>query len=290
MDKIFLIVLWILSLVLMACICFWIQKHKGKPDYDLLEKQLSELKKDAAVSFNSMQMIQRDVRAMNDIMVNTKHRGNWGEYQLESLLAIYAGEHPEVFETQYYLNNGKIADCVLHIPNSNLLLCIDSKFPMENYARVLEDEAYTKNFKANMKKHIDDIANKYITTQTLDQAICFVPSEAIYQFICAKCSDTLDYALRNHVLITSPTTLVGVIYTLLASTRDFYRMEHISQIEKGILAMKEDVARLLDRSTKARKQLQTLESQLDLVSTSAQKIYRRMEKMEYKGEEYDTSD
>lgn len=55
---------------------------------------------------------------INNIMINKKSRGNWGEYQLNSLISIYAGESKEVFESQYTLKNGMIGDVALHLPGS----------------------------------------------------------------------------------------------------------------------------------------------------------------------------
>lgn len=246
-----------------------------------LNGQLQILRKENAVGSQSIQRMQEDIQNMNKVMTHTKMRGNWGEYQLQSLLEIYAGQNPEVFSMQYSLSNGKIADAILHVPGTEKVLCIDSKFPMENYLRIEQSEhdvsGYIKLFKSNMKKHIDDVASKYITKQTLQQAILFIPSESIYQFICGQCSDTLNYALEKHVLLTSPTTLVGVIFTLLASTRDFYRSAHIQEIERNILSLQEDAHRLANRCQKAEKSLESLAQQFHSISVSANKVTKRMD-------------
>ena len=212
------------------------QEQDQKTREELYQKQMREtfqnlngqiqiLRKENALGAQSIQKMQTDLSSMNKVMTNTKMRGNWGEYQLQSLLEIYAGQNPEIFSMQYGLKNGKV-----RVAGTDKVLCIDSKFPMENYLRIEEgknQQEFIRLFKMNMKKHIDDIASKYISEQTVDQAILFIPSESIYQFVCGKCTDTLNYALERHVLMTSPTTLVGVILTLLASTRDFYRRAHI---------------------------------------------------------------
>ena len=134
-------------------------------------------------------------------MTNTKRRGNWGEYQLDYLLGTYLGENDSIYSTQYTLPNGKIADVALHLPGTKQVLCIDSKFPMENFMRMDDDpesrDYYLRLFMQNIKKHIDDISNKYINAYTAPQALMFIPSEAIYQFVCGNCDSLFSYALQK---------------------------------------------------------------------------------------------
>lgn len=281
-------ILLLLMIVLLICMIVLIvllrsPQTNSTPEFNQVIDQIHLLQKEQVVSTKSIEMMERDIRDMNRVMTNTKQRGNWGEYQLDHLLSLYAGQNPEIFEMQYTLNNGKIADAAFHLPNNHKVLCIDSKFPMENYLEMDEDEEnreyYFRQFKANMKKHIDDISKKYITSQTMNQAILFIPSEAIYQFVCAKCEDIVSYGLKKHVFITSPTTLVGITFTLISSTKDFYRASHLEEIEQSLSLLQEDVERLVARSEKAEKSLESLAGQFHSVSTSAKKIGSRIDKI-----------
>ena len=251
--------------------------------FELLLNQVQQVSRNQTTVSQSMDWLQNQMDSMNRIMTNTKRRGNWGEYQLDLLLQEYAGENDNVYTNQYTLPNGKIADVAFHLPGTEKVLCVDSKFPMENYLRMDEEtenkEMYLRAFRQNIKKHIDDIANKYINTYTASQAMMFIPSEAIYQFICAKCDDLLSYALQKHVMLTSPTTLIGVLFTLQASTKDFYQAHHMKEIENNILRLQEDMERLVTRSEKAQKSLESLLTQFQLVSVSAHKISQRVSKM-----------
>ena len=110
-------------------------------------------------------------------------------------------------------------------------------------------------------------------------ALLFIPSESIYQFVCAKCDDLFTYAMQRHVMLVSPTTLVAQVMTLLESTKDFYRTNHMEEIEKNILTLQEDASRLVERSQRAEKNLQTLMTQFHQVSISAEKINNRIERM-----------
>lgn len=263
------IVIVILLTILIVCVLFLIVeiKHKNKEENETIR---------------SIENMEQDLKKMNLIFNNTKQRGNWGEYQLEYLLNMYASENKEVFQMQYPLENKKIADAILYTYDHQIL-CIDSKFPMENYLKMIEDkenqEYYFRLFKNNMKKHIQDISQKYITPQTMNQAILFIPSEAIYQFVCAKCSDLFQEALSSHVLLASPTTLVGIVYTILSQTKDFYRQEHVEEIEKDLKVLLEDVNRLLQRSKKAQNNLNLLQDQFEMVHTSCKKIGKRIQKI-----------
>ena len=254
---------------MIVCVLFLIVeiKHKNKEENETIR---------------SIENMEQDLKKMNLIFNNTKQRGNWGEYQLEYLLNMYASENREVFQMQYPLENKKIADAILYTYDHQIL-CIDSKFPMENYLKMIEDkenqEYYFRLFKNNMKKHIQDISQKYITPQTMNQAILFIPSEAIYQFVCAKCSDLFQEALSSHVLLASPTTLVGIVYTILSQTKDFYRQEHVEEIEKDLKVLLEDVNRLLQRSEKAQNNLNLLQDQFEMVHTSCKKIGKRIQKI-----------
>lgn len=263
------IVIVILLTILIVCVLFLIVeiKHKNKEENETIR---------------SIENMEQDLKKMNLIFNNTKQRGNWGEYQLEYLLNMYASENKEVFQMQYPLENKKIADAILYTYDHQIL-CIDSKFPMENYLKMIEDkenqEYYFRLFKNNMKKHIQDISQKYITPQTMNQAILFIPSEAIYQFVCGKCSDLFQEALSSHVLLASPTTLVGIVYTILSQTKDFYRQEHVEEIEKDLKVLLEDVNRLLQRSEKAQNNLNLLQDQFEMVHTSCKKIGKRIQKI-----------
>ena len=259
--------------------------------FEILLNQVQQVQRNQATVSQSMDWLQNQMDSINRVMTNTKRRGNWGEYQLDWLLQEYAGENDRMYTIQYTLPNGKIADVAFHLPGTEKVLCVDSKFPMENYIRMDEEnenkEAYYRAFRQNIKKHIDDISNKYVNQYTASQAILFIPSESIYQFICAKCDDLLNYALQKHVMMTSPTTLVGIVFTLHASTQDFYQAHHMEEIEKNIQSLQQDMERLVARSDKAQKMLESLAGQFQRVSTSANKISQRFNNMVQGKEELD---
>lgn len=243
--------------------------------YNSIITMLNDTSTSLGKSDTKINQMINDMHDINVIMTNTKKRGTFGEYQLYHILSLYCADNQHIYEEQYHLSNGKIGDAALHLPGNTKVLIIDSKFPMENYLKIVDnpkDISYQNEFKKNVKKHIDDISNKYITEETLEEAVMFIPSEAIYLYLCDECADLYDYAHSKKVLMTSPSTLMGVVFTLINITKDFNRSENIKDIEKRIIKLKGDTDRLDDRYGKVMKNLNTLEKSLKELEISKDKI------------------
>lgn len=120
----------------------------------------------------------------------------------------------------------------------------------------------------------------------------FIPSEAIYMYVCGECSELIEYAHNKHVLITCPTTLIGVVFTLINITKDFNRNKHIKSLEKDIVAMYDDVDRLYKRMEKVDSAITTLTKAFKDVRTSGEKIGNKIIKIHdgYEPEEKDVSE
>ena len=126
---------------------------------------------------------------MQGILTDKKTRGIFGEVNLEHIMAnVFGANNKKIYQIQYPFDNNTIADCVLFAPEPLGTVAIDSKFPLENYQAMVNRSNTAsvranaeKLFKADVKKHIDDISNKYIIPGvTSDQAIMFLPAEAIF--------------------------------------------------------------------------------------------------------------
>lgn len=247
---------------------------------------LNELLKEYNQSYVHIQDMYDKINGMNNIMVNKKLRGNFGEYQLNHLLSVYAGESSEIYETQYLLKNGSIADVALHLPSDHKVMIIDSKFPVENYVNLSRDDIsdieinkYHSLFRQDIKKHINDISKKYINKETIDSAVMFIPSEAIYFYICKECDELISYAHTHHVLITSPTTLLGVVFTFVNITKDIKRTKNIKSLEKDIVNMYEDAKRLSERLNLTDKAIEKLQTSYKNVMISSNKIIDKIERI-----------
>lgn len=181
--------------------------------------------------------LKDEVIKLNRIFSNQKLRGNYGEFELNKVLNLSYGQNTKFYEIQKKLPNGKIVDVALNL-KPNLIIPIDSKFPLTGYERVCnanDDKKEliqaNKEFIKDMKKHIDDISSKYILPPyTTEYAVLFIPSEAIFTYICSNLSEIFSYMNEKSIFLASPSTLMA----LLSSFSLFIKDEKISKEIKTI--------------------------------------------------------
>ena len=170
-----------------------------------------------------IETLSGDIVSLQSVLTDKKSRGIFGEVNLKHILSNVFGEkNDKIYRLQYTLSNGTIADSILFAPEPLGTIAIDSKFPLEHYQMMVDKNnsvevrnSSEKLFKSDMKKHIDAIASKYIVPNvTADQAILFLPAEAIFAEINAYHTDLLEYAYKKRVWITSPTTLISTLTTI----------------------------------------------------------------------------
>ena len=188
-----------------------------------------------------------ELKNLQNVLLNPKHRGNFGEFQLESVLENFFP--PNQWQRQYKFKNGDIVDAALFLKNK-MILPIDSKFSLENYNRMTaakDDSAkkeLAKKVRDDLKGRVDETA-KYIrpNENTMDFAFMFVPSEALYyDMLIARVGETggdkrdlIEYAYRDkHVIIVSPTTFVAYLQTVLHGLRSLRIEEQAKEIQKRV--------------------------------------------------------
>ena len=227
-----------------------------------------------------------NVVSLQEILGDKRSRGAFGEVQLEAL--VRNSLPPDAYAFQHTLKSGARADCVLILPEPTGTVCVDSKFPLENYSRMFDDslppaerDAARRQFKADVKKHVDDIAAKYIVEgETSDGAVMFLPAEAVFAEIHAYHPDLVEHAQKKRVWLTSPTTLMAVLNTARAVIRDSEtrRMAHVIKDELGKLA--KDFARFDERMKKLAAHLEQANKDVGEVRISSDKISRRFQQIE----------
>jgi DNA recombination protein RmuC len=197
--------------------------------------------------------IASELKTLQNVLQNPKQRGVIGEYYLKQILenVLPAG----TFELQHKLGEGLVVDAVIKLDDK--LLPLDSKFPLENYNRLLEAAeaerpALTRAFKEDVKKRIDETA-KYIRPGkgTLDQALMFIPSEAIYYDLLANKvgvgnvsgRNLMQYAVEKKVTIVGPSTLSAMLQTIAQGLRSIEihkdtekTRKNIEQLSKHLMA------------------------------------------------------
>jgi DNA recombination protein RmuC len=222
------------------------------------------------------------VVSLQDLLGDKRSRGAFGEMQLEQIVRNLLPE--TAFEFQYTFARGVRADCVLKLPEPMGLIAVDSKFPLENYERMFLDgaeRATSAAFKADVRKHIDDIATKYIIPgETSDGAVMFVPAESVFAEIHGRHRDLVEYAQGRRVWIASPTTLMAILTTAQSVIRSFEtrRQIHIIQDELGKLGA--DFGRFQSRMDNLARHIEQAKNDVDEVHVSSRKISERFAKIE----------
>ena len=239
-----------------------------------------------------------DIVSLQEVLTDKKTRGIYGEVNLKHILTNVFGENNDkIYKLQYTFENGSIADSVLFAPEPLGVIAIDSKFPLENYQNMVNKEnskesrnMYEKLFKQDMKKHIDAISSKYIIPGvTSDQAILFLPAEAIFAEVNAYHQDIIDYAYKKRVWITSPTTLISTLTTIQIIIKNIERDKYTKVIHSELKLLNEEFIRYKDRWDKLYRCIETVSKDVKDIHVTTDKITKRfnsinqveMDKIEY---------
>ena len=231
-------------------------------------------------------ILSSDIVSLQSILTDKKTRGIFGEINLHHILSSVFGENnSRIYQLQYTLNNGNIADAVLFAPEPLGVIAIDSKSPLEDYQNMvdknnsgLKREQAEKLFKIDMKKHIDAIFSKYIIPGvTSDQAILFLPAEAIFAEVNAYHQDIIDYAYKKKVWITSPTTLISTLTTIQVIIKNIERDKYTNIIHQELNLLSEDFKRYKDRWDKLYRSIETVSKDVKDIYTTTNKITKRFD-------------
>ncbi len=231
-------------------------------------------------------LLSKDIISLQGILTDKKTRGIFGEVNLKHILSSVFGENNNgIYKLQYTFSNGSIADCVLFAPEPLGTIAIDSKFPLENYRNMvdkklssIEREKYEKLFKADVKKHIDAISSKYIIPGvTSDQAIMFIPAEAIFAEINAYHYDIIDYAYKKKVWIVSPTTLISTLTVIQMILKNIERDKYTSIIHEELNKLGVEFSRYKDRWDKLSRSIESVSRDVNDIHTTTEKITKRFD-------------
>ncbi len=229
-------------------------------------------------------VLSTEIVSLQSVLTDKKTRGIFGEVNLNYILTSVFGENnPSIYELQYHLPNGSIADSILHAPSPLGNICIDSKFPLENYEKMTnrnlgeeERKNALKLFKNDVKKHIDAIASKYIIPGvTSDQAILFLPAEAIFAEIHAYHPDLLKEAYQKKVWITSPTTLMSTLTTIFMIIKNMERDKYAKVIQIELQKLAVEFSRYRDRWDKLSRSIDTVNKDVKEIHLTTEKITRQ---------------
>ena len=222
--------------------------------------------------------------SLQELLGDKRSRGAFGEVQLEGLVRNIMP--PKSYELQYSLPNGTRADCVLMLPEPTGMVAVDSKFPLENYHRMFdgseaERTLAARQFKSDIKKHVDDISSKYIIPNvTSDGAMMFVPAEAVFAEIHAHHPDVVDYAMQRRVWVVSPTTLWAVLNTARAVMKDVETRKQVHIIKDELGKLGKEFGRFDERMKKLADHIRQAHDDARDVQITSGKISRRFASIE----------
>lgn len=227
-----------------------------------------------------------NVVSLQEVLSDKRSRGAFGEVQLTALISNVMPESS--YSLQHTFDNGVRADCVLFLPEPTGTLCIDSKFPLEGYQRMTDSslgdadrKSAEQQFRQDIKKHIKDIASKYIIPgQTSDGAVMFIPAEAIFAEIHGHYPELVEEAQRARVWLASPTTMMAVLTTARAVLKDADTRKQVHLIKDHLINLSKDFGRFQQRMDKLATHISQANKDVDEVQVSAKKITSRFTKIE----------
>lgn len=209
------------------------------------------------------------LKRLQETLTNPKHRGTLGEYFLDSILKEVF--QPNQYQLQYQFKNGDKVDAVIFLGEK--IIPIDSKFSLENYNRIIEEndparkEGLENEFKSDLKKRIDE-TSKYIrpNENTTDYALMFIPAEGIYYDLLVNkvgavkvnTRSLLEYASRDKkVHIVSPTTFYVTLQSIWQGMRAYMIQERTKDILKNVVMLQKHISAYEDYMRKIGNNLST---------------------------------
>jgi DNA recombination protein RmuC len=227
-----------------------------------------------------------NVVSLQQVLSDKTARGAFGEVQLEALVRDTLP--PGVYAFQAAVGDGREkADCVLSMPDGISKMAIDSKFPLSNYRLAVDatqPEAIRRDarrlFALDVKKHINDIASKYIQPAAgADSAVMFVPSEAVFAEIIGNFADVVAEAQAKRVWLTSPTNLMAVLHTVRAVIRDAETRKQALVIKTQLEKLGTDFGRFQERMDKLATHIRQASDDVQDVQISSRKITSGFERI-----------
>ena len=200
----------------------------------------------------NIEELSKDVVSLRSVLEGNQSRGQYGEYQLSMVLHSVFGDTTGCYEEQYTMKKVKDgddvrADAVVFMPEPNKMICIDSKFPFQDYQRIFETdnpeekEKLTKEFGNAVKKHITVIKDKYIVEgKTAPEALMFIPNDGVFAFIHQNLDDVIEYARNKKVILTSPSTLPAILVTINMVRIEVERSKNAEEINRNLQRLAKD--------------------------------------------------
>ena len=247
------------------------------------QKSLMEMHERLAVidrAQENINSLSNQVNDLQNILSNKQLRGAFGEVQLENIVKDALPQN--AYQFQYTLLSNSRVDCIVKMPEPPGPICIDSKFPLEDYKKFTgstndqEKKDNLKLFHNAVQKHIRDISEKYILPgETADSAIMFLPSESIYSEINIRFPKLVNESRNKKVYMAGPDNLMLLLHTVRAILRDATMSQTAGKIQIEVDKLGNDLNLLADRIFKLDKHFDLARRDLDEIKISHRKIENR---------------
>ena len=264
---------------------------------DNAAKAVSEVSKrlgEVYETTKNVQEIGKDIASLQEILRSPKMRGGLGELFLGDLLSQVLPSSR--FELQYKFKSREIVDAVIFL--KDLIVPIDSKFPLENFKKISESQTdqekvtSKRQFVKDVKKHINDISQKYILPDegTSDFALMYIPAENVYYEIIVKDEAVddekglLKYALDKRIFPVSPNSFYGYLQTILLGLRGMKIEEQANEILRNISQLSIEFAKVEDTFQKMGTHLRNLYSNYEETEKKIGHFSAKLETLEEKNE------
>ena len=200
----------------------------------------------------NIEELSKDVVSLRGVLEGNQSRGQYGEYQLSMVLHNVFGDTTGCYQEQDTMKKVKDgddvrADAVVFMPEPNKMICVDSKFPFQDYKNIFETdipeekERLTKEFGNAVKKHITAIKDKYIVEgKTAPEALMFIPNDGVFAFIHQNLDEVVEYARSKKVILTSPSTLPAILVTINMVRIEVERSKNAEEINRHLQRLAKD--------------------------------------------------
>ena len=230
--------------------------------------------------------LSENIISLQEILSDKRSRGAYGEIQLAALVRNMLPENS--FSLQQTLPNGTRVDCLLELPEPTGRLAVDAKFPLESFRTMTDPEQprpvrerFARQFRQDVKKHIGDIATKYIIDgETASGAMMFIPAEAVFAEIHAHHPELVEEAQRRSVWLVSPTTLMAILTTTRSVLRDAATQQQVHLIRQHLHALSKDFQHFRERMDKLSRHISLAHQDVSDVHRSASRISDRFQRID----------
>lgn len=222
--------------------------------------------------------LSTQVTSLKEVLANKQARGAFGQARMEAI--VRDGLPPGAYAFQHTLSNGLRPDCVVFLPDERPLV-IDSKFPLEAvtaFGQARSDDERKRaaqRLRADLGKHVGDVARYLVPGETQEMALIFVPSESVYAELHDAFDDVVQKAYRSRIVLVSPALLMLAIQVVQQIQKDARMREAASQIQAEVGHLMGDLGRLSERVFKLQQHFNQANEDVRQILVSRDKIEKR---------------